>query len=898
MRITLTELRHWVALFVVAAACILGLSAGTARAQGSFGLSSFGTELSDTQAGAHPNVTVSFALDTDAEDAGNPSGQLRRVKVDLPPGVVGNPQAIPKCTPHEFVEVECKPSSEVGVMVTSFVLQGEIDKGPIPIYNLTPSAGHVATFGVSVLFFSMLIQLDVTHHGGSYGLTAEINNIPTYIPIAAASLDLWGVPGDPSHEALRVDELGEIEPRPATVPVVPFMTNSSDCESGPLTSTISAESWEDPGEPVEQTATMPEPTGCERLQLSTTSFVVPGTTQVDSPAGYEFGLKIPQNEEPYGLATADLQKIAVTLPLGVSLSSAAANGLEGCSEAQFSTSTCPNASKIGTATLHSPLLGEPLIGSLYLGAPTPTQMFPILLTVSGGNVAVALIGRAEANGSTGQLEVVFEQIPQLPFEELVLSFFGGPSAVLANPATCGPARTSALLSSYGGPVASTSATFVVDADGHGGACPASQPFSPSFSAGTVSALAGGFSAFTLTVSREDAQPSISTVAAQLPAGLLALLSKVPLCGEPAASSGSCPQSSVVGSTTVGVGAGPQPLYLSGPVYLTGPYEGAPFGLSIVVPVVAGPFNLGTILIRARILVDPKTLRLTIASDPLPQIVAGIPLRLRTLNMTVSREGFIFNPTDCAPQTITATIGSTTGVSALVTSPFQVGGCPGLPFAPKVTASTRAGASGVGEGASLDVDIASGSGQANLRSVIVQLPVRLQSRLSTIQQACSAATFAAQPSSCPAASLVGAGSAQTPMLSAPLTGNIYLVSHGQSALPSLAMALHGAGVTVELEGVIKISKGVTSSAFRELPDVPITSLSLDLPEGPHSVLGATGKLCAKALGLPYTLTAQNGAEIQGGTKVKVSGCSKDAKKRALAHMTKSKDRSRGKRSGAV
>ncbi len=885
MAIALSGHRRGVAPLVVAGALMLAggfalvLSPSAARAQGSFGLSSFSTELSDTQAGAHPNVNVSFALNTDSEEEGRPIGQLRRVKVELPPGLIGNPQAIPQCTPHEFEEVECKSSSEVGVMETSFILRGEVDKGPIPIYNLTPSAGHVATFGISVLLFSMLIQLNVTHHDGSYGLTAEINDIPTYVPIGAASLDLWGVPGDPSHEQLRVDELGTLEPRPATVAVVPFMTNSTDCESGPMTTTISVEPWEDHGEQVQQTTTMPAPTGCERLTMAPTISVAPGTTQVDSPSGYEFTLKVPQKEESYGMATPDLRTIEVTLPAGTSLSPAAANGLQGCSDEQLAASGCPNASKIGTTSLRSPLLHEPLTGTLYLGTPTPTQPYRIFLTASGDSVTVNLGGQLTLNSSNGQPTVTFEDVPQLPFEELHLGFFGGPGAVLANPATCGPASTSSKITSYSEQVASPSSMFVVDANGNGGACPASQPFSPGFSAGSVSALAGGFSQFTLTVSREDGQQDLSTVAAQLPQGLLALLSRVAPCAEAAAVSGSCPPSALVGSATVAAGPGSQPLYLQGQVYLTGPYAGAPFGLAIVVPAEAGPFHLGTIVVRARILVNPKTLQLTIASDPLPQILDGIPLRLRMLNLTIDREGLVFNPTDCAPQTIGATIGSAVGASAQVSSPFQVGGCAGLPFAPKLTASTQAKASAVGDGASLDVNIASGAGAANLRSVIVQLPARLQSRLSTIQQACAAAAFAARPSSCPAASLVGTATAQTPVLSAPLSGGIYLVSHGQSSLPGLVMALQGDGITVELEGVIKISKqGVTTSAFRELPDVPLTSLSLDLPAGPHSVLGATGSLCAKALGLPYTLTAQSGAEIQSGTRVAVSGCAKKRRRR--------------------
>jgi hypothetical protein len=351
-----------------------------------------------------------------------------------------------------------------------------------------------------------------------------------------------------------------------------------------------------------------------------------------------------------------------------------------------------------------------------------------------------------------------------------------------------------------------------------------------------------------------------------------ILKSVPLCPEPQAGQGICPQAAEIGTATVGAGAGPLPFYVSGPVYLTGPYDGAPFGLSIVVNAIAGPFDLGSVVVRASIAVDPGDAHLTISSAPLPQILAGVPLRLRTVDLNIDRPGFVINPTDCGPLAVTGTISSTQDAVENAASPFRVAGCMGLAFAPRVTATTSAKTSKA-DGAYLRVQIASGAGQANIAKVKVDLPAQLPSRLNTLQKACLASVFEANPASCPAASRVGAGTARTPVLANPLTGPAYLVSHGGAGLPDIVVVLHGEGITIDLLGNTHIAKGITSSTFNSVPDVPVTSFDLVLPEGPHSLLAANGNLCRKVLEMPASLAGHNGATIHLTTKIAVSGCTK-------------------------
>jgi hypothetical protein len=505
-------------------------------------------------------------------------------------------------------------------------------------------------------------------------------------------------------------------------------------------------------------------------------------------------------------------------------------------------------------------------------------------------VVVKLAGHVVPDPVTGQLTTTFDNNPQLPFTDLKLDFFGGPRAALVNPDACGSYTATSVLTPWSGtPAVEPASAFEVNQGCH------VPQFAPSFVAGTVNNQAGGFGALSVTFARGDGDQNLSAIQVKTPPGLLGVLKSVPLCGEPQAAQGACGQESLIGHTTVTAGAGADPASVTGQVFLTGPYRGAPFGLSIVVPAVVGPFNLGTVVVRAAITVDPATTALTVSSDPLPSIMQGIPLQIRTVNVTVDRSGFIFNPTDCEPLALTGTVTSTQGVQAPVSSRFQAANCGVLPFHPVFSVSSPAQTSRNG-GAALDVKVSYPSGaQANIHSVAVTLPKQLPARLSTIQQACPEAVFNANPASCGEGSMIGVGTAVTPIFKNPVVGPAYLVSHGGAAFPDIDVVLQGEGVTILLVGHVNISKaGITSASFFAVPDAPIGSFDLNLPEGPHSALSAVGSLCASPLTMPTTITGQNGAVVQQATKIKVSGCTPTKKKAKKKKHKKSKKHKKGKK----
>ncbi len=395
----------------------------------------------------------------------------------------------------------------------------------------------------------------------------------------------------------------------------------------------------------------------------------------------------------------------------------------------------------------------------------------------------------------------------------------------------------------------------------------------------------------MNLSRQDREQYVKGIQVHTPPGLLGMLSSVPLCEEPLARSGHCPESSKIGTTRVASGAGSHPFEIGGNVYLTTGYGGAPFGLSVVTNAVAGPFNLGLVVVRARIQVDPQTSALTITTDEtgpyaVPQIIFGVPLRLQRITVDIDRPGFMFNPTNCKAQQITADVSGSQQATASVSSPFAVGACETLAFKPTFKVSTS-GHTSRANGASLDVKLAYPAGsmgkQANIASVKVSLPKQLPSRLSTLQKACPAATFAANPATCPPGSVIGVVRAKTPLLPVGLSGPVYFVSHAGEAFPSLIVVLQGDGVRVDLTGSTFISKaGITSSTFKTVPDVPVGTFELYLPEGKDSALAANVNLCKSKLVMPTIFRAQNGAQLKQNTKIAVSGCAKNKAKGARAH----------------
>jgi hypothetical protein len=868
-----------------------------ASAASSFGFKSFSVAITngggtDTQAGSHPDAeTYAFELNSELREVlfegvlkreiGPAGGEIKNLDLNLPPGLIGDPNGMPQCPRRlldSFPEPTCPADTEIG---TDVVGVGGGSETPslltLPVYNMVPPPGTPAEFAFNLYEVHGIIDFVVRPGSEQYGLTVHVYNI-TQRKIVS---NLVTISGDQS-------------PRP-------LLTLPTSC-SGPLKFSIAATTWQDPtAAPATDSTETPPITGCEHLSYGPSITAAPDTAHADTPAGLTAEVTVPQSGllVPEGLASADIQNTTVTLPAGVVINPGQARGLAACQPAEEaleepeSPPSCPAASKVGTDSISTPLLPDRLEGNVYVLQSNPPHL-QLLVAASADGVNLKLIGDVHLDPVTGRLSTTFSGTPDLPFTDFKLSFSGGAQAALVTPTTCGVYTTISDFTPWSSPFTPDifpGSAFAIDAGADGSAsCPSQPlPFAPSLIAGATTDQAGGFTDFSMLLQRGDGQQRISRLQFKTPQGLEGMISGVPLCPEPQAEQGTCSAASQIGHTVVEAGPGPYPLVVPepgrppAPIYLTGPYEGAPFGLSIVTPVIAGPFNLGTIVTRASIAVDPHTAQITVTTDPLPQIVDGIPTDLRTIDAVIDRPAFMLNPTNCNPMSFSGTASSTEGASAPLSSPFRVGSCRGLEFHPKIAVST-AGHSSKADGASLFFKIsypaASQGSESWFDEAKFDLPKQLPARLTTLQKACLAATFEANPAACPPGSLIGRVLVHTQVLPVPLTGPVYFVSYGGAKFPEAVMVLQGDGVTVDLHGETFISKtGITSATFANTPDVPFESIEVSIPTGPFSELGTNlpakdkYSFCGQKLLMPTFFKAQNGLEIHQNTKIGVTGCPK-------------------------
>jgi hypothetical protein len=913
-------------VLVVLVVCCVASSSAWAASSFEVAPGSFRVLPSSLQAGGHPDVTTEFGFAP--HENGAVEGLVRDAEVVLPLGFAGYPALVATCEPSQLAEKRCPVGSQVGTLEVD--LRARLGNGfylafRVPVFNISPGPNETAVYAFQ---YKGVIQGEiVVSVGPDYRVRARVTNILSIFEIVHQSFTLWGVPAAGVHDLERGSdfECQETSETPIVQidlearcsfggnPIgaghalsgnpVAYLVNPSQCAAGALSAELrGVDSWE--GDHVPPVTTPVGPfTGCDALSFAPTFSLGPEESQAGSPSGYEINLKVPQAPGGEGVATPDLRDAVIRFPAGVVLSPSAATGLGTCSEAQVGLGSeapvqCPNSSRLGSVSLITPALTGELKGALYLGGPPSGLItgppFTVYLTLEGHGVLVKVPGRVTPDPVTGRITAVFDRNPELPFSELRVRLTGGRRATLANPTVCGSYQADADFTPWSSPFTPDALT-VSPAFQVTGCGPAQ--FAPSFVAGTTSNQAGGYSSFSVSFSRQDADQQLGGVSVTTPPGLSGNLSNVPLCGEPQAQEGTCPEASRIGSVTAAAGPGPEPVYTTtGKVFLTGPYHGAPFGLTIDASEHAGPFDLGTgpcdcEVVRAAVNVDPHTAQLTVSSGALPTIKDGIPLQVKSVNVDVNRPGFMFNPTSCDPMAVGGSLSSTQGATASVASHFQVTNCAALKFDPSFKVATI-GKTSKANGASLDVKLVFPSlpqgSEANIRKVKVELPKQLPSRLTTLQQACLAKVFEANPASCPAASIVGYAKAITPILPVPLTGPAYFVSHGGEAFPSLIIVLQGYGVTVELEGTTFISKaGITSSTFKTVPDVPVGSFELYLPQGRFSALTANTSLCKVKGGLhmPTEFVSQNNTLIRRSTAIAVTGCPKAKKARKAKRARK-------------
>jgi hypothetical protein len=853
-----------------------------------------------TQAAGHPKGGITdfaFPTRTVAPNDEEPEVKVRDVRVDLPPGLAVNPEAAEQCTEAQLDEFKCPAGSRVGEdeargTASAFKLLVGVNATVtehFPVYNMARKPGQPARFGVEVNSKNLeSLALLGTHLQGQIYLEGGISWRGE-----AETSESSGVATGDYHEYFKIEKLPEqpeiIESRLIFEGVVDghaFLTLPSTCSSNKPITTLHVDSYEDPGAFQRYTNETPvAATGCDALAFNPSISLTPETSQSDQPDGITADLHVPQStDEPSKPNSPDVQSAEVTLPEGMTLNPAAAHELEGCSSGQFAAEACPSKSSVGSFAVNAPgIPNGSLTGGVYVAAPVAEkgpesgEEFRIYLLGDSTqyNVGIHLEGRVSANVGTGRLTATFPNAPQVPFEDLALTFRGGARAPLANPLACGAIAPAAAITPFTGqpPNAAAAHGFTVDANGAGGVCASPLPFSLTQSLAPVSpAHAGAYDPASFNLTRAGSQQYLSTVSTTLPAGLVGAIPSVPLCGEAQANAGTCPATSQIGTVTVAAGAGEEPYSFTGRAYLTGPYNGAPYGLSVVVPAVAGPYDLGEVKTRASLSVGVYSGRVTVTAT-LPSVFEGVPLRLQSVNVAVNRPNFLFNPTNCAALATETVLGSTLGASQSLSSPFQVSDCGALAFKPSVTASSGAKTSKLG-GASLEVKVSQGAHQSNIRELQVQLPKQLVARFSTIQKSCPVASFEAgpPPGKCTESSMVGTASVTTPVLPGQLTGKAYFVSHAAESFPDLELVLHDGAVTIVLVGHTHIAKSsITTSTFESLPDVPISSVAVNLPVGPTSALSANGALCHANLLAPTTIIAQSGAKITQNTKIAVTGC---------------------------
>ncbi len=862
-----------------------------------------------------------------------PIEQPKDVIGNLPAGLLGNPRPVPACSLGTFLgptvnieENDCSPQTAVGVALVTIEDSGFLGHLTFPesIYNLEPYAGEPARFGFSIQLAGVYVILDASIRSGpgeDYGVTIRSTNITQTAELDATQLVFWGVPGNPVHDNVRGNGCilkeygpGGVSPCAHTETTQPpsLLTMPTSC-TGPLQSSVETDSWTKRGAFVHVQTDEPLQAldGCNRLPFSPTVSAEPTTDRASAPSGLDFNLDFKDEglTSTSGLAQSQLKDTSVVLPEGLTINPSAGVGLGGCTPEDYARETassapgagCPNDSKLGTVEIETPLLAQKIHGAIYIAQPhdNPFGSLVALYVVAKNpetGILIKLAGKVTPNPATGQLTTTFENNPQLAFNHFNFHFREGQQAPLISPPTCGTYATQAVLTPWSEPTAPLTETsaFSVTKGYDGGACPSGgvPPFKPGIESGLLNNNAGAYSSFYLHLTRTDAEQEISGFSTNLPSGLTGNLSGIPFCPEASIeaarhktgaqeeASPSCPATSQVGHTLVGTGVGAVLAYVPGKLYLAGPFHGAPFSLVSVTSATVGPFDLGTVVLRFGLNIDPTTARVNVdptSSEPIPTILDGIVTHVRDIRVYVDRHDFTLNPTSCNPLTIASTLNSDRGASSTVTSPFQASNCQALAFKPGFKVSTN-GKTSRSKGASLTVKLtypnAPQGTQANIAKVKVDLPKQLPSRLTTLQKACTAAQFEANPAGCPTASIVGHAKAITPLIPEPLTGPAYFVSHGGAKFPELIIVLQGYGVTIDLHGETFINPaGITSSTFRAVPDQPVGSFELTLPQGPDSALAANGNLCKAKLTMPSIFVAQNGKEQRQTTKITATGCPK-------------------------
>ena len=734
-----------------------------------------------------------------------------------------------------------------------------------PVFNLEPKAGTAARFGFIAAFYPILIDITV-RSASDYGVTATVNDSSGQAALISAATTIWGVPASPIHDTERLTTFEAIAcgspcfapegKRPSGLLPKPLLSNPSACQAQKVD--FSATTYQLPGAVFTTSAPLPPVTDCGDLPFDPTLTFEPTSHQAGAPTGLSTVLTIPESDDVGLPASSAMRAAKVTLPEGMTINSAAANGLEACSPGQVGLgqevdSNCPDASKLGTARFFSAALPEAVQGSIYQRTPEPGHLFQIWLVTDDFGLHLKLPGEIHADPVTGQLTAEFKETPQLPVERVELDFKGGPNAPLRNP-PCGTYSAAVEFTPWSGAPSVSGKTQPIHIDQGCG----SPTFAPKLEAGLANPVAGSFSPLIFNLIRADGEENVGGFELTLPKGALAKLKGVPLCPDAATTNGSCSEGSKIGSVAVSTGSGPQPLWIPQPgkaptaIYLAGPYKDAPYSVVTKVPAQAGPFDLGTVAVRSGLYVNPNTAQAMVKTDPLPQILEGVPVLYRTIHAEIDRKNFSLAPTNCKEMSVDATVTSARGAVAQANDRFQVGECAALKFGPSLKLQLKGSTKRAGYPA-LTATLQTHKNEANIRKVSVALPhseFLAQEHIDTI---CTRVQFS--ENTCPKGSVYGKARAVTPLLDKPLEGPVYLRS-SSNPLPDLVVALRGQ-IEINLVGRIDSLRGGIRTTFSGVPDAPVKKFVLRMKGGRKSLLVNSRDICATTNRATVKMDGQNG-----------------------------------------
>ncbi|HEX8690547.1 MAG TPA: hypothetical protein VF729_09930 [Solirubrobacterales bacterium] len=889
------------------------------------------------QAGSHPfAMRTAFEVNSQIGPKGGPvvDGAIRDLDITMPAGFTGNPTAVPRCETLEFLTEEgsghpsCSDSTAVGVLTVEVGEGGPVTgEETVAVYNLRPSPGVAAKLGFIVAEVPVTLNVGVTSTH-PYNVIASLRNTSQITEVLSAVTTLWGNPADSAHDSERgrcaySNVTGNC---PAGIPTRPFLTLPRSCD-GPLLTTFSALSWwsgnpESPGPPVAFSETVQSPgmTGCSKLRFSPLLEALPSSDHADSPTGLAVNLDVedPGLQNPAGTAHSDVIETVLALPEGMTANPSLAEGLTTCTPADLGRETlasapgegCPQASKIGALEVETPILeGKVLHGAMFIATqddPTTPQLgaenpfdsllaFYIVIKDPEVGAIVKQPGLIEPDPATGQLVTYLEDLPPVPLSHVRLALREGGRSPLVTPPSCGTFTSEAELVPSGEPASALVVpfSFQITRGVGGGPCPpaGAPPFAPGFRAGAINNNAGSYSPFHMRLTRRDGDQDLTRFDATLPPGMIAKLAGVEKCADAAIAtaktktgrvelaSPSCPANSQIGNVKGGAGVGSQLTYAAGKLYLAGPVAGAPLSVVGIVPAVAGPFDVGTVVVRQALRVDPKSGEASVdgaSSDPIPHILAGIPLRVRDIRVDVDRSQFTLNPTSCNRFATQAQIWG--GGSALFstaddapvsrTAPYQAANCSRLGFKPRVSLNLKGGTKRGGHPALRSV-YRPRPGDANLAGLVARLPRSAFLDQAHIRTICTRVQFAAD--NCPKGAIYGNATAFTPILDEPLSGPVYLRSSDNN-LPDLVLDLHGL-VDIEVSARIDSIKGGIRATFEKAPDAPLSKAVLNMQGGKKGLIVNSRSLCAGTNRAKIALEAQSGKVRKLRPVVRATGCAK-------------------------